>query len=180
MQQGHSEQRLEASGQPFPAHNHAAVLALTPATGALDLEARDVLPDGAPTQLSVLPYLFRELGPNPAGTKAMAQVSGVIASIRRQHLELCARSAAWAGADAERIQPRHDLGPLVTIGRRRARGQRHTSPVHETVDENACAVSIIPDALTTPCARGKRSHPPYHTATASARGPRPPRADRLA
>jgi hypothetical protein len=38
-------------------------------------------------------------------------------------------------ADDEGVQQRDDLGPLVPIGRRRARGQWHARPVREAVKD---------------------------------------------
>ncbi len=52
------EERIEAYGETFPAHDQATVLALEPRKCPLGLEARDALFDGAPTRLSGLPHPF--------------------------------------------------------------------------------------------------------------------------
>jgi hypothetical protein len=129
------------------------------------LEARDVRFHEAPTRRSAFPYPFRELGADAPCTKALAQVFGVIAFIRRQHLEPFARSAASACAEVQRIQQRDDLGPFVTIRWGRARGQRHACGIREAVKKDAVAFPAIRAALTA----GRRSLRPlvgreeYHT-----------------
>jgi hypothetical protein len=81
-----------------------------------------------------------------------------------------------ARAHAERIQQGEDLGPFVPIRRGRARGQRQASGVRQTMTQEALALPAIRDALTTPLARGKRSHPPRRSASGSAHALRPAQA----
>jgi hypothetical protein len=177
---GNSKKRVEARGDTFPAHDQAAILPLKPGKCPLDLEARDSLFDRPPPRFAALPHPFGNLGPDATGAEAMTEVFGIIPLICRQHLEAFTWSAPCARANVEGIQQRDDLGPLVTIGRRRARGQRHARGVREAVDEDACAFSAIGDALTATFARGKKSHPHHRIATESARAPRPALADGLA
>jgi hypothetical protein len=143
MNHGDGEKRIEACGETFPADDQAAVLPLEPRNCAPGLEARGILFNWAPTRPSGSPHPFGELGPDPASAESMTEVFGLIPLIRRQDLEPFARSAPFAGADVEGIQQWEDLGPLVTIRRRRARGQRHASAVREAVDENAFAFPAI-------------------------------------
>ncbi len=180
MDQGQSKKRVEASGQTFPAHDQSAVLALEPGKRPLGLVARDVLLDRASARLFGVPHALRNLGSHTTSAEAMAQVFGVISFIRGQHLEPFARPALFTRADMQGIQQRDNLGPLVAIGGRRARGQRHASGVREAVDEDAFAFPAIRDALTATFARGKRSHPRRRTATESSRVPRPAQVDALA
>jgi len=169
MPHRHREKRVETSGETFPADNHAAVLALEPRKRPLGLEARDVLFHGPPTRLSGVPDACGELGADTPWMKARAKVMGVISCICRQYLEPCARSAACARAHVESIQQRDDLGPFVPMRWGCARGQGHARPIGETVDQEALAFPAIRDALTAPLARGKKSQPPRHIASASAR-----------
>jgi hypothetical protein len=180
MQQGDDEKCIEAGGQTFPADDQAAVLPLEPGKGALGLKARNVLPEGTPTWFPGVPHPLGNLGPNPTFPESLAKICGIIPFVHGQHLEPFAWSAPCTRADAQGIQQRDDLGPLVTIGGRGARGQRHASGVREAVDEDAFAFPAIRDALTAPFARGKRSHPQRRTATESSRVPRPAQVGALA
>jgi hypothetical protein len=177
---GQGKKRIEACGESFPAHDQAPVLPLKPGKRPLGLVARDNRFDRPPARFAALPHPFGNLGTDPAAAEAMPEVFGVIPLIHRQHLEAFPWSASFAGAGMERIQQRDDLGPFVAIGRRRARGQWHASPVRETMDEDTLAFSAIGDSLTAPFARGKRSHRPRRIATESSRVPRPARAGALA
>jgi hypothetical protein len=87
------EERLEACGETFPAHDQAAVLPQKPGQCPLGLEARDGLFDGAPTRLSRLPHPFGNLGPDTTGAEAMTEVFGIIPLIRRL---TGPREATWA------------------------------------------------------------------------------------
>jgi len=160
---GNSKKRVEASGDTFPAHDQSAILPLKPGKCPLDLEARDSLFDRPPPRLAALPHPFGNLRPDTACAEGMTEVFGIIPLICRQNLEAFTWSAPFARADVEGIQQRDDLGPLVTIGRRRARGHRHASTVREAVDVDAFAFSAIGDSLTAAFARGKMepSTPPY-------------------
>jgi hypothetical protein len=180
MHHRHCEKCVEACRKTLPADDQAAVLALKPRKRPLGLKARDVLFHGAPTPLSVFPDAFRDLGANPSFTKAPAQVFGVIALIRRQHLESFARSAAFARAHAEPVQQGDDLSPFVPVRGGCARGQRHASGICETMDQDAFAFPAMRDAPTAPLARGKRSHPQRRIASESAHALRPARARALA
>jgi hypothetical protein len=177
---GYGKKRVEAGGEPFPAHDEAAVLPLKPGKRPLDLVARDVRLDRPSPWFAALPYPFGNLGPDPASAEAMPEVFGVIPFIHCQNLEAFARSAPFAGVEVEGIQQRHDLSPLIPIGRRRACGQWHTCPVCEGMNEDTFAFSAIGDLLTAACARGKRSHRPHRSATESTRVLRPAPADGLA
>jgi hypothetical protein len=173
MNHRHREKRVEADGETFPTDNQSAVFALEPGTCPLRLEARHVLVDGASTRLVRLPHPFRELGPDPAAAELMPEILGVIPCIGRDDSEPCAWSPPCTRTETEGIQGREDWGPFVTIGGRRARGQRHTSRIRETVEEHAFPLPAMGDALTTALARGKQSRPRPHTATESTRVPRP-------
>jgi hypothetical protein len=118
---GNRDKRVEASGEMFPAYHQAAVLALEPGQGTLGLEARDILVDRPAPWLAALPHPFGNLGADPTLAEAMAKVFGIIPLIRRQDLESFTRSTPFAGADAEALQQRDGLGPLVPVGGRRAR-----------------------------------------------------------
>ena len=74
MNDSDGEERVEAGGDSFPAHDQAAVLPLEPGKRPLGLEARDVLFHGAPTRLSRLPHPFGDLGPDTTGAEAMTEV----------------------------------------------------------------------------------------------------------
>ena len=120
MHHRHREQGVEACRETFPADDQAAVLALEPRKRPLGLEAWDVLVHGAPTWLSGVPDSCRELGADTPWAEALAHVFGVIALIRRQHLEPLARSAACARAHVESIQPGRTWArssPLAGVGR---------------------------------------------------------------
>jgi DNA methylase len=169
MNHRHGEKRVEACRKTFPADDQTAVLALEPGKCPFGLEARNILVDRPPTRLSGLPHPFGDLRADPPSTEALAQVFGVIAVVRRQHLESFARSAAFTRAEAEGIQQGEDLGALVPIGRRRAQGQWHASGVREAVDEHTFAFAAIRNTLTTAFARGNTSHPRPRTATESCR-----------
>src|SRR5919202_3990007 len=180
MHHGHGKKGVEAGGETFPAHNPAPVLALKPGTRPLDLIARHVLVEWPPPRFAALPHPCGNLGPDTAAAAATAEVCGVIPLIHRQHLEALTWPALCAGAEVQGIQPRHDLSPLVPIGRRRARGQGHACTIREAMDEETFTVAAIGDPLTAALARGQRSHPPRRRATESARVPRPARAAGLA
>ena len=154
---GNGQKCVEAGGETFPADDHAAVLALELGKRPLGMEAWDANVDGAPTRLSGFPYPFGDLGPDPASAESMTQVFGIIPFVCRD-----------------------DLGALISIRGRRARRQRHASPIGETVDEDALAFPAMCDALTATFAKGKRSHQPPRTATESSRDPRPVQAGALA
>ena len=173
MNDSDGEKRGDAGGAPCPAHDQAAVLPLDPGQRPLGLEARALLAARSPPRLAGLPPPCGKLGAEPTLTAATAAVLGLLALIRRQDLAPCARSAPVAGADGEGLQPRDDLGPLVTMGGRRARGQRHAGPVRETMAEEALAFAAQGDALPPACAGGNRRHPRRRMATASAPVPRP-------
>jgi len=138
------EKRVEAGGETFPADDQAAVLPLEPGKCPLGLVARDVLFDWPPARVAVLPHAFGNLGPDTASAQTMTEVFGIIPLIHGQHLEAFTWSAPFARADVEGVQQRDDLGPLMTIGRRGARGQRHASTVRQAVNEDAFAVIAQP------------------------------------
>jgi hypothetical protein len=165
MDHRHREKGVEAGREAFPADDQAAVLALEPRERPLALEARDLLFHGAPTRLSVFPGAFPDLGPDPAAAELMAGILGIIPLICRDDFEPLAWSAPFARTDTKTIQQRDDLSPLVTIGGRRACGQRHTRRICQTVDEDAFTLPAMGDALTPALARGKMSRPRPHTAT---------------
>jgi hypothetical protein len=75
---GHGKKRVEAGGEPFPAHDQAAVLPLKPGKRPLDLVARDVRFDRPPPRCAAFPHAFGNLGPNAASAEAMPEVFGVI------------------------------------------------------------------------------------------------------
>jgi hypothetical protein len=152
---GHGKKRVEACGETFPAHDQAAVLPLKPGKRPLDLVARDLLLDRPPSRLVALPHPFGNLGPDTASAEAMTEVFGIIPLIHCQNREAFPWSASFAGADVEGIQPRHDLSPLVAIGRRRACGQWHARPVRAAMDEDTFAFPAIGD----PCLVKKLMRP---------------------
>ena len=121
MNQRDCEKRVEAGRETFPTHDQAAVLALEPRKRPLGLEARNILFNRSSTRLFGLPYPFGDLRADPTSAEALAQVFGVIAFVRRQHLEPFTWSAPLTRADVQGIQQWNDLGPLVTI---RGRGAR--------------------------------------------------------
>jgi hypothetical protein len=180
MNYGNRTKRIEAGGEAFPAHDQPAVLALEPGKRSLSLIARDIFSDWPAARLMAFPYAFGNLGANPTCAKAATEVFGIITLIRCYRLESFARSALFPGADVQGIQQRDDLGPLVTISRRGARGQRHTRGICEAMDKDAFAFPAIRHALTAAFARGKTSHPRPRTATESCRAPQPARASALA
>jgi hypothetical protein len=180
MNDGDREKRIEACSNTLPADHRAAVLSLEPGKRALGLEARDVLFDWAPTRLLGLPDPFGELGPDTASAQSMAELFGIVPVICREDLEPLTRSAPPARADVEGIQQRGDLGSLVAIRRRGARGHWHASRVREAVDEDAFAFPAMRDALTAAFARGKKHHRQHRTATESCHVLQPTRAAWLA
>jgi hypothetical protein len=180
MNNGDGEERVEAGGETFPARDQAAVLAVAPGTRPLGLEARDALFDWPPTRLSDLPPPFGDLRAAPALSEALAEVFGILPCIRRQDLAPLARSASLARGEAKGFQPREALGPLVAIGRRGARGQRHTRTLCAAVAEEALALPAIRHALTAACARGQKRQPRRRRATESSHALRPARAGGLA
>jgi hypothetical protein len=122
MHHSESEKRIEASGQTFPADDQTAILALEPGKRPLGLVARDLLFDRPSPRLAAFPDAFGDLRANPACAEASAEVFGIITLIRGQYLEAFARSALLTCADVEAIQQRDNLGPLVPVRGRDARG----------------------------------------------------------
>jgi hypothetical protein len=114
MDQGQSQQRVEAGGETFPAPDQSAVLSLEPGKRLLGLFARDVLRDRASARLVGFPPALKTLGPPTPSAEALTQVFGILSCIRGQNLESVARSAPFPRADVQAIQPRDDLGPRVT------------------------------------------------------------------
>lgn len=171
MTHGHREQRIEAGSETFPADDQPAVLAVEPGNGPLGLGARDFLVDWPAPGRTAVPSSFGQLGANPARAPATAEVAGLIALIRRQPREACARSALFPGAAGQGSQPRDDLGPLVPMGGGRVRGQRQARGIREAMDADALALPALRHPRTAACARGKRRHPRPQTATASCRVP---------
>jgi len=90
---------------------------------------RDILVDRPPPWLAALPHPFGKLGANPAC--AVEEVFGIISLIRSQHLESYARSTPLIRADVQCVQQSDELGPLVTMSGRGARGQRHARGIRE-------------------------------------------------
>src|SRR5918999_5356090 len=180
VNQSYGKKRVEASGETFPADNQAAVLALEPRKRPLGLITGHILFDRPPPRCAALPYPFGNLGPDAASAETMPKVCGVIPLIHCQHLGSFTRSAACASADVQGIQQREDLGPLVTIGRRGARGQRQARALREAMDEDAFAFAAIGDALTAAFSRGKTSRPRRRTATESCHVPQRARGGALA
>src|SRR5918911_689527 len=180
MNHGNGEKGIKASGQTLPADDQAAVLALEPGKGPLSLIARDLLFDRPSPRLAAFPDAFRNLGANAAGAEAPAEVFGIIAFIRCQHLEAFAWSALFTRTDVQGVQQWDDLGPLVSVRGRGARGQRHASTIREAMDEDTFAFPAIRDALTAAFARGKTKHPRRRTATESSHVPQQARGGVLA
>jgi hypothetical protein len=180
MNHRNGEKRIEAGGQTFPADNQTAVLALEPGKPPLGLVAWDRLFDRPSPRHAAFPDAFGDLGANPVCAEAAAEVSGVIALIRCQHLEAFARAALFPHADVRGIQQRDNLGPLVPVRGRGTRGQRPASTVREAMDEDTFAFPVIRHPLTAAFAREKTSHPRRHTASESSLAPRRAQAGALA
>jgi hypothetical protein len=180
MNHREGEERIEVGGEPFSADDQAAVLALEPCKRPLGLVARDIVFDRPSPPLTAFPDSFGYLGANAACAEATAEVFGIIALIRCQDPEPFARSALFPRADVQGIQQREDLGPLVPIRGRGARGQRHARGIREAMDEEAFTFPAIRNPLTAAFARGKTSHPRRRTATESSRAPQPARVGALA
>jgi hypothetical protein len=103
MNQGHDEKRVEAGGEPFPAHDQATVLPLEPGNRPLGLVARHALFGWAAAYPCGFPHALGTLGPQTTHAEAMTEVCGIIPCIRREDLEPLARSAPFARMDGKRI-----------------------------------------------------------------------------
>ena len=64
MNDSDGEERVEAGGDSFPAHDQAAVLPLEPGKRPLGLEPRHDFFDWSPTRFLAFPDPLGELGPN--------------------------------------------------------------------------------------------------------------------
>ena len=80
---GHGTKRVEAGGEPFPAHDQAAVLPLKLGHRPLGLVARDVRFSRPPPRCAAFPHPFVNLGPDAAPAEALSEVFGVIPLIHR-------------------------------------------------------------------------------------------------
>jgi hypothetical protein len=174
------QERREACRQPLPADDQAAVLVLTPGNRPLGLDAGDIQFAGAAPRVRGLPEALRYLRPTPACAPLQAQRVGVIALVCRQHLGTLARTPWLASLEADGVQPREHLGPLIAVGRGRTVGQGPARGVREAVEEAPLACTTAGDALTAACARGQTSRRPRRPATESSRVPRPARGAALA
>jgi hypothetical protein len=172
MDRGDGQKRRKACRKPLPANDQAAVLFLKPGKRTLCLEAGDIHLDGAAPRFLGLPDAFWDLRPNAAFAQLQAQCFGVIALVGRQYPGTFARTPRLASPQADGVQQREHLGPLIAIGGCCAIGQGHASRVGEAVNEDPLAFASTSHTLTAAFARGKTSHPRLRTATESSRVPR--------
>jgi hypothetical protein len=180
MEHRDGQERREACRQPLPADDQAAVLFLKPGKRPLGLEAGDSQFAGAAPRVRGLPDALRSLRPHPACAPLQAQRFGVIALGCRPHLGTLARTPWLARLEADGVQQREHLGPLIAVGRCRTVGQGPARGVREAVDEAPLACTTAGDALTAAWARGQTSRRQRRTATESSRVPRPARGAALA
>jgi hypothetical protein len=122
LDDGDGQKRIEADRATLPANRQATVLFLEPGEGALRLESGHIHLERSAAWLAGFPDPFRQLRTDAASAELLAQRFGVLTLVRRKDLRTCARAAARAGVDGHRLQERHDLRPLVPVGRRRAGG----------------------------------------------------------
>jgi hypothetical protein len=146
MNHRYDKKRGEAGGKTLPAHDQTPILPLEPGKRPLNLVARHILFDRAPARFLGFPDAFGNLGAGPTCAEATAEASGIIPFIRRQDLESLTRSTPSAGVGVQGIQPREDLGVLITIRGRRPRGQWHDRPIGEAVDEDTLFLAVEAEA----------------------------------
>ena len=118
MDRGERQKRVEACRNALPPDHEAAIFLLEPGKCPLGLASRHPLFAWSPPVFLGLPHPLRDLCPNTTPPQLLPQRFGIIAFIRREDLEAFTRTAPFARADLDRIQPWHHLGALIPIGGR--------------------------------------------------------------
>src|SRR6185503_12990436 len=173
MDRGDRQKCLKACRNALPPHDQTTIFLLEPGKCPLGLEPRHHLFDGSATVFLRLPDPLGYLGSDTTLAKLLPEGFGIIPFIRRDDLEAFARAATFPRADLDRIEQRHSLSALISIGRRDAVRQGHPAPVGQAVDENPFAFAPTGDALAPTLARGKKRHPRRHTPNESSLFPQP-------
>src|SRR5215471_9605816 len=150
-----SKKRLKACGNTLPPDHQAPILLLEPGKGALSLKAGDDFFDRSAPVLFRLPDALRNLRSDTPLPELLPQRFRIIPFIRRDHFEMFAGAPAFACVHLDRIEQRHHLCTLISIGWRDTVRQGHTASLGEAMDEDPLAFPPVGDALAATLPRGK-------------------------
>jgi len=154
------QQRLKAGRDALPANDETTLLLLKPGTRALGLEPRHHFFERSATVFLGLPDPLRDLRPDPALPSLLPEGFRLIAFLRRDPLEACARATPFARADLDGIEPWHHLGTLLPLGWRGPVRQGQAAPCCEAMHQAPLAFPPVSDARATPLPRGNKRHTP--------------------
>src|SRR5262245_51183798 len=117
MDRGDRQPCRKACRNALPPHDQTTILLLEPGKRPLGLEPRHHFFDGSATVFLRLPDPLGYLGSDTTLAKLLPEGFGIIPFICCDDLEAFARAAPFPRADLDRIEQRHYLSTLISIGR---------------------------------------------------------------